>query len=1090
MGKKVLIADYDESHLKKLRELLGGFDIEIEEVSTGTEALKKLRENDYVMAILSTMLPGINGFELTKKLRIELGLSRLPVLLVSSIYRGARYKYEALHIYGADEFFEFPLNEEEILGVFKKHLPIKEVPASTVRMSILDLKEDTSVKMVGSSSSQQTGKKEGLITTEELFGDLLKEVEAEEEKVEEKPEFTEDIPSSEPEEEMVSEEEIIDEMEEEPEEIIEEAKEEAEEVEELIEEPEEIEEAIEEAEPIEELKEEIIVSKEEKAEARKKKEEKAVTPEPEFRPEEILEEIFATKKEKPKKKKVEEEDLIDKILEETLSGMGEKKKKIRDREAGGKKKEERPEVKPAEVKKEVPVGIEVEKPPEKEKKKAEKVEEERKPKVETPRKEEEKIEEKIVMEEEPFGTLEEEKALGEYILIEKISTGGMAEVYKAKKKGVEGFEKVVALKRILPHLAEDEEFIKMFIDEAKVASRLNHPNIAQIYDLGKIDGSYFIAMEYVLGKDLKTILRKIAKEKKALPPLDISSYIVMKIAEALDYAHRKVGEDGKPLNIVHRDVSPQNILISYEGEVKLVDFGVAKASIRAHHTVTGSLKGKLLYMSPEQARSGKVDNRSDIFSLGSVYYELVTGIKAFMGGSEAEVLDKVRKGKFVPPRQFNPDLPDEVERIILKAMEIDPSSRYQNASEMRNDIEKFLLSYRGSIPSARDVAVFMYSLFKDEIKSAGIEVEIIKEKPREQVVVEKVKAPVEVRDEAPERKKEEKKREIKKKEVEKGAEDTDKARVRSFGFEKSEVEVEEIKKKKKFPVGTFLIVLILIGIVAGGLFYYNYRRNLSLVAPVPEEVVQEYRKKLAASEEIPQEGITQEKGSQGEVTQPQQSPETQPGGNQESPQPMKIQQSAQPQVNTPPVKKTTPPKKQPIKVQSSVKPVQSRLRTGVKAQPAKPVSQPQQKPAVQKETPPPAQTQPEVKKTPPVQKPVEKKQTVNQQITKPVARKPAPVPQKPVIREGSLVPFNMLDIKPKPKKKVPPKKPSFPRKSGLITLMVLVSPQGKVEQVRVIRGLHPKYDEAARQAVMKWVFTTPMKEGKKVRTWTVITIKF
>lgn len=1053
MGKRVLIADYDESHLKKLRELLGGFDIEVEEVSTGTEAFKRLRENDYIMAILSTMLPGINGFELTKKLRIELGLSRLPVLLISSIYRGARYKYEALHIYGADEFFEFPLDEEEVLSVFKKHLPLKKIPASTVRMSILDLKEETSVKKSESLTPQEE-EKQGLITTEELFGDLLKEVE-EEEGLEKGPEPVE--------KETVPE----------PEEVLEEVLEE-----EILEEPEEIEEAKEEVVPVEKESKKkkgtsLEVPEQPVPEVSKKK--KPVSPEPEFKPEEILEEIFTPKKEKPKKGKGEEEDLIDKILEETLSGIGEKKKKKVRKE----KEEKKPEGKKEAVEEKASVKVEPGKTAKKEEQK------EGKPLM----LEEEVEEEELVREEEPFGPLEEEKALGEYILIEKISTGGMAEVYKAKKKGVEGFEKVVALKRILPHLAEDEEFIKMFIDEAKVASKLNHPNIAQIFDLGKIDGSYFIAMEYVLGKDLKTILRKISKEKKALPPLDISSYIVMKIAEALDYAHRKIGEDGKPLNIVHRDVSPQNILISYEGEVKLVDFGVAKASIRAHHTVTGSLKGKLLYMSPEQARGGKVDNRSDIFSLGSVYYELVTGIKAFMGGSEAEVLDKVRKGKFVRPRQFNPNLPDEIERIILKAMEIDPLNRYQNASEMRNDIEKFLISYRGSMPSARDVAVFMYSLFKDEIKSAGIEVEIIKEKPKEKVVVEEVKTEAKEEKVVP-----------KKERMPSVGEETDRAQVRTFGFEKAEVAVEE-PAKKKFPAGIFIIVLLILGIAAGGYFYYNYKKNLSLIAPVPDKVVQKYKEQLATERGVPEKTQAGEITIPAEATQQQEQPsQAQPSGAQPVMQPQRVSKIQQTSRVT--------PQPQTVKTRPSTSRVTSEKQTTgvtktVKPKPAQQVTQPvketqttvkprttQQKPIIKKETVSPVQTQPAVKETPPQQKPVEKKKNVTQKATKTAPQKPASISQKPVIREGSLVPFNMLDDKPKPVKKVAPKKPPFPRKSGLITLMVLVSPEGNVEQIRVIRGLHPKYDEAAKRAVMRWKFTSPVKEGKKVRTWSVITIKF
>jgi len=217
---------------------------------------------------------------------------------------------------------------------------------------------------------------------------------------------------------------------------------------------------------------------------------------------------------------------------------------------------------------------------------------------------------------------------GKYWLLDRVNVGGMAEVWKAKAFGVEGFERLLAVKRILPNIAEDEEFITMFIDEAKIAVQLNHANIAQIFDLGKVDDSYFIALEFVHGKDVRGIYDRCKqKPVDGMPNMPIAQacFIIMKACEGLDYAHNKRDAQGKELHLVHRDVSPQNVLISYEGEVKIIDFGIAKAAGKASKTQQGILKGKFGYMSPEQVRGLPLDRRSDIFSLGICLYELLTG---------------------------------------------------------------------------------------------------------------------------------------------------------------------------------------------------------------------------------------------------------------------------------------------------------------------------------------------------------------------------------------------------------------------------------------------------------------------------------
>jgi serine/threonine-protein kinase len=230
---------------------------------------------------------------------------------------------------------------------------------------------------------------------------------------------------------------------------------------------------------------------------------------------------------------------------------------------------------------------------------------------------------------------------GPYKLIERISVGGMAEVYKASEQGVEGFERIVAVKRILPHIAEDDEFITMFKDEAKIAGQLQHGNIAQIYNLGQQGDSFYIALEYVAGKDLRNIFTRCQQQGKPMP-IAQACFIVMKVGEGLDYAHNKRDKHGRHLNIVHRDVSPPNVLVSYEGEVKLIDFGVAKAAGRVSRTQAGILKGKFGYMSPEQVRGMPLDRRSDVFSLGVVLYEVLIGQRLFQGETDFATLEMVR----------------------------------------------------------------------------------------------------------------------------------------------------------------------------------------------------------------------------------------------------------------------------------------------------------------------------------------------------------------------------------------------------------------------------------------------------------------
>jgi TonB family protein len=278
---------------------------------------------------------------------------------------------------------------------------------------------------------------------------------------------------------------------------------------------------------------------------------------------------------------------------------------------------------------------------------------------------------------------------GQYTLLERIAVGGMAEVWKARMRGVEGFQKTVAIKRILPHMTDNAEFVGMFIDEAKLAAQLTHPNIVHIYDLGKLGRDYYIAMEYVDGRDLRSLLN--AGRRKGMPlPLGLSLLIAARVASALDYAHRKRDFEDQELGLVHRDVSPQNVLLTGDGDVKLCDFGIAKAVSKASQTQMGALKGKLQYMSPEQAWGRPVDSRSDLFSLGAVLFEMVTGERLFTGESEISVLESVRQGHTRRPSQVDPAVPREVDEIVARALGIDPKDRFQSAGEMKQRLEAAL----------------------------------------------------------------------------------------------------------------------------------------------------------------------------------------------------------------------------------------------------------------------------------------------------------------------------------------------------------------------------------------------------------------
>ena len=300
---------------------------------------------------------------------------------------------------------------------------------------------------------------------------------------------------------------------------------------------------------------------------------------------------------------------------------------------------------------------------------------------------------------------------GRYQLIERMAVGGMAEIFRARVVGAHGFQKTVVIKRILPHLASDPSFVGMFIDEAKLTARLEHPKIIQVIDFGEVDGQLFIAMEMVDGLDALGVLRSCTHKKIRLP-FALSVHIVHEVLDALDYAHKAMDDDGVPLGIVHRDISPSNVLIARRGDVKLGDFGIARAAERQGKTKAGTLKGKYGYMSPEQVVGGELDGRSDLFSAGIVLAEMLMGRRLFTAPNELDVLLMVRDVKLDRLAKFGADIPGDLRLILAKAFERDRDQRYASAAAMRDDLAEWLFSNRQRVTAA-DLSSFIAQVADD-----------------------------------------------------------------------------------------------------------------------------------------------------------------------------------------------------------------------------------------------------------------------------------------------------------------------------------------------------------------------------------------
>lgn len=594
MGKQVLIVNYEPKSLSKLNNLIVEMGHEVETARNGKEALECVSKSVPDLIIMDPMLPKLSGFEVAQRLNAE--HPEIPVIMVTSVYKGNRYRTEAMTKYGVKEYLEEPFDDEVLKSHVSRFLQVaqpaalkKHKKASTKRRLEEILEETLSGKVPGSTTASRPKPKpadEPALTSSDIFGDVIQDVEKSE------PE-TGTAPVTEP------------------------------------------------VEKEEDKKKEEPVPGDKKEKAKDEKKEAEAVPDQ------------AAEQEPHKKEPAETEPPAAPVMEQQEAVI-ESKPPV---EAKGEEGEEEPET----LKGPDGDGIEY----------------------------------------------------GSYVLLEKVATGGMADLFKAKRRGVQGFQKIVAIKRILSHLVDNEDFVTMFIDEAKLAAQLNHPNIAQIYDLGKIDNSFYIAMEYVEGYDLRNILKECNKEGIHVPePLVL--FIASKILSALDYAHRKKGLDMKDLQIVHRDISPQNILISRGGDVKLVDFGIAKAATKASQTQAGALKGKLLYMSPEQAYGKQIDSRSDLFSLGSVMYESLTGNKCFLADSEISILERVRNVQYASLSETDAAVSDDTESLIAQALSKDIDSRYQSAKEMEADIHDLLEALPFAV-SERILARFVNALYDGDM---------------------------------------------------------------------------------------------------------------------------------------------------------------------------------------------------------------------------------------------------------------------------------------------------------------------------------------------------------------------------------------
>lgn len=310
-----------------------------------------------------------------------------------------------------------------------------------------------------------------------------------------------------------------------------------------------------------------------------------------------------------------------------------------------------------------------------------------------------------------------------YRVVEKLESGGMAEVFRAESEGLQGFRKQVAIKRVLPHLSSKKKFIQMFLDEARLSAQLSHSNCVQVFDIGVGDNAFFIVMEFVDGANLKSVIDVLRKANREFP-VECAVYIALEICKGLSYAHELTDPNGVPLHIVHRDISPPNVLITKFGEIKIVDFGLAKANSQLEKSEPGIIKGKFSYLSPEAAMGQEVDARTDVFAVGIMLWELLAGQRLFLGDTDFQTVKKVQAAQVPSISQINRHVPAELERIINKSLARDPTQRYGTARDLGLELSKFMFKF-GVPVSTFDIARLVQGAMKERAKTRAPQASII-----------------------------------------------------------------------------------------------------------------------------------------------------------------------------------------------------------------------------------------------------------------------------------------------------------------------------------------------------------------------------
>jgi TonB family protein len=611
--------------VEHVRKALAGPNFHLEIAGNMDDAVNRCASFEPVVVIITSVLPNLKIEDAITQLRARAGLRATPFLILMSGYRGETPKKDALQ-YGAQDILERPFGADALRERVEELIRTAPNPAAT--QAIPQEMLETLRRSAGLSGN------EAPVTSDELFGDILSDMEGgEQQPVKAPPEIATPPPAA-----KATEDSSVD---------------------------------------------------------------------------AVLADILETEKtQKPRTVSSTDED-VDKLLSDTLSGLdiaALRKKPVGDAPPA---QPATPSVPPPAAEKPVAARTPAA-PPEPEGSAQDPVSRERVAAVAPPsatppaKPPDRKPPAEIAQPTAPESPAPSGSEFGQYVIEEHIATGGMADVYKARMMGMEGFQKTVAIKRILGNLTDSDEFVRMFIDEAKLAAQLNHNNIIHIYDLGKVDRSHYIAMEYIEGHDLRSILER-CRQRDVKMPIELALHITFLLASALDYAHKKHDFDNQALGLVHRDVSPQNVLISFDGDIKLCDFGIAKAASKASQTRAGALKGKLQYMSPEQAWGKDIDHRSDIFSLGLVLFEMLTNEKVFSGTSELSVLEQVRDPIITAPSMKNSDVDSEVDRIIFLALNAERDERYQAAEDLKRDLEK-VMRKKGWSADRSTLVAFLESL--------------------------------------------------------------------------------------------------------------------------------------------------------------------------------------------------------------------------------------------------------------------------------------------------------------------------------------------------------------------------------------------